>query len=119
MTTVQWKSELLKTQPDLEQPYGGKPSETFLDGVLIWFPLCFLIVWTITKLFQARFAVSILRIPKLVWTASAKHQTKIPCCDCQYFINNSYLKCAVHPITAMTEAAIDCSDFQTNEKNRS
>ena len=33
------------------------------------------------------------------------------CNQCQYFESNPYLKCAVHPISVMTEAAIDCTDY--------
>lgn len=37
--------------------------------------------------------------------------SKIPCRNCRFLSNSSYLKCAVHPTTALTEEAIDCSDY--------
>jgi hypothetical protein len=37
-----------------------------------------------------------------------------PCQRCQYFGPNPYLKCAIHPVTVMTEASADCSDYWPN-----
>jgi hypothetical protein len=34
-----------------------------------------------------------------------------PCYRCQYFSNNLHLRCTVHPVTALTEQAVDCRDF--------
>jgi hypothetical protein len=33
------------------------------------------------------------------------------CQRCRYFCANPYLKCTVHPVTVMTEASSDCSDY--------
>ncbi len=38
------------------------------------------------------------------------------CYRCQYFSNNSYLKCALHPVTAMSEQVVDCRDYCPNSK---
>jgi hypothetical protein len=35
----------------------------------------------------------------------------LPCQRCRYFCANPYLKCTVHPMTVMTEASSDCSDY--------
>lgn len=40
-----------------------------------------------------------------------KPPPKTPCFSCQYFSNNSYLKCALHPETTLTEQAVDCRDY--------
>ncbi len=42
-------------------------------------------------------------------TTQRLHQ--IPCLKCQFFSGSHYLKCALHPTEAMTEAAINCSDY--------
>jgi hypothetical protein len=34
-----------------------------------------------------------------------------PCVTCQFFSNNAYLRCAVHPSVALTEKAINCPDY--------
>ncbi|MDZ8031922.1 MAG: hypothetical protein RMY64_19330 [Nostoc sp. DedQUE08] len=33
------------------------------------------------------------------------------CKKCQFFNNNYFLKCAVHPTTALTKQALNCSDY--------
>jgi hypothetical protein len=35
----------------------------------------------------------------------------VPCRCCRYFSNNAHLKCAIHPVTALTEKAVDCRDY--------
>ena len=36
---------------------------------------------------------------------------KIPCSGCAYFTGDYRLKCTVHPVSALTEEAIDCVDY--------
>jgi hypothetical protein len=36
---------------------------------------------------------------------------RIICSRCQYFNNNNFLKCALHPARVLTEQAIDCIDY--------
>jgi hypothetical protein len=40
------------------------------------------------------------------------------CNNCQYFESNPYLKCSVHPLTVLTEDAIDCIDYTSPQKTR-
>jgi hypothetical protein len=39
-----------------------------------------------------------------------KLPSKIICSRCRYFNDNHFLKCAIHPVTVMTEQAVDCLD---------
>lgn len=39
----------------------------------------------------------------------------IPCKKCRFFSSNPYIKCAVHPCIALTEKAINCSDYLPEE----
>lgn len=41
-----------------------------------------------------------------------KNLHKIPCSKCLYFTGEYSLKCTVNPSTALSEAAIDCRDFE-------
>ncbi len=52
-------------------------------------------------------------IPKQIHQAALdlKCRSKVPCRHCRYFSHNNYLRCSVHPTTAMTEKAIDCQDY--------
>lgn len=46
-----------------------------------------------------------------------KRLNQIPCRNCQFFKENQYLKCAVHPSTVLKEEAINCPDYcPQNEK---
>jgi hypothetical protein len=38
--------------------------------------------------------------------------SRIPCRNCRFLSSSSYLKCAVHPTTALTEEAIACPDYR-------
>jgi hypothetical protein len=38
--------------------------------------------------------------------------SRIPCRNCRFLSNSSYLKCAVHPTSALTEEAIACPDYR-------
>jgi hypothetical protein len=49
--------------------------------------------------------------------ATLKCADKVPCRNCQFFSNNSYLKCAVHPSTVLKDTAIDCSDYRPKTSN--
>ena len=79
------------------------------QGALILIPLCFAGAWAI--------AVAISGMPKAPRQRrlSPKVYSKIPCRDCQFYSNNPYVRCAIRPADAMTEQAIDCSDYSARE----
>jgi hypothetical protein len=37
--------------------------------------------------------------------------SKVPCRRCRYFSDNQFLKCTLHPTTALTGQAVDCRDY--------
>jgi hypothetical protein len=43
---------------------------------------------------------------------------KTLCHSCEYFNNNLYLNCALHPSTVLTDTAVDCIDYCPNSKAR-
>lgn len=45
---------------------------------------------------------------------AVKRLHQIPCSTCQFFTGNYYLKCPVHPKVALSEEAINCSDYYPN-----
>ncbi|AFZ32416.1 hypothetical protein Glo7428_3962 [Gloeocapsa sp. PCC 7428] len=45
-----------------------------------------------------------------------KQLNKIPCSNCRYFSSNPYLKCAVNPKIALTQEAIDCTEYSPQAK---
>lgn len=71
-------------------------------------PLCFVLAW----------GLAILTIWNLVATVRdglkrAQVMHRIPCAECRYFTNSHLLKCPIHPKTALSEAAIGCSDYES------
>jgi hypothetical protein len=70
-------------------------------------PLFALLAWAMVALFLCSLGrtihAGICRLQSL-------HQ--VPCDRCAFFTGDYRLKCTVHPITALSEAAIDCRDFE-------
>lgn len=66
------------------------------------------------------FSVAWLFVFSLIWSTyrtltqgitSVKELHKIPCSTCKFFTGNYQLKCTINPKIALTEQAINCSDF--------
>ncbi|NEN90769.1 MAG: hypothetical protein F6K48_18375 [Okeania sp. SIO3H1] len=43
-----------------------------------------------------------------------KRLHQIPCSRCTFFTGDYRLKCTVHPYNALTETALNCSDYEPN-----
>ena len=72
-------------------------------------PICFIIAWSSIALaiwqVVATFHASV---------AQAQRMHQIPCANCKFFTGDYHLKCPVHPREALSEAAIDCMDFESD-----
>ncbi|AFZ31458.1 hypothetical protein Glo7428_2966 [Gloeocapsa sp. PCC 7428] len=69
--------------------------------------LVFLVVpWAVVVLFLS----AIWQTVYATFT-QAKQMHQIPCAKCQFFTGSYHLKCTVRPNSALTEEAINCSDF--------
>ncbi|MEM0980201.1 MAG: hypothetical protein AAGH78_07985 [Cyanobacteria bacterium P01_H01_bin.58] len=70
-------------------------------------PVCFVLAWTVVGLslwsIWSALRDSVLR---------ARQMHRIPCSQCRYFSGNYALKCPVRPCEALSEAAIDCPDYE-------
>lgn len=70
-------------------------------------PLCFVLAWVLVGLTAWS-----------SWTAvrdgvsKAKQMHQIPCANCQFFTGDYRLKCPVRPVIALSEDAINCSDYE-------
>lgn len=70
-------------------------------------PLCFLFAWSLTLLtFWSLWSAARDGISKV----KTLHQ--IPCAGCQFFTGDYHLKCPVRPMIALSEEAINCSDYE-------
>lgn len=77
---------------------------------LVLVPFCFVMAWVMVGLTLWNLVVA---VRDGVNRATAMH--KIPCPECRYFTNDYRLKCPIHPKIALSESAIDCTDFEALE----
>ncbi len=68
--------------------------------------VCFITAWVVVRLFLWTIWTSVRDSMTYV-----KRRHQIPCSGCHFLTDNNYLKCTVHPASAVTEDAINCSDF--------
>ncbi|HEY9728944.1 MAG TPA: hypothetical protein V6D50_21040 [Chroococcales cyanobacterium] len=101
------QTNAIEEQPVRGQLNGIKPDFSFVyDGAIFLIPMGFIAVWTIFVLMSSD-----------IWTVArhgvltVKNSHQVPCRNCQFFKNNPYLQCAVHPATALTADAANCSDY--------
>ncbi len=71
--------------------------------VCLWFSMILMFVWSALQALKH----GITHLKRL-------HQ--IPCSKCDFFTNDYRLKCTVNPVTACTEKAINCIDFEAKTK---
>jgi hypothetical protein len=82
------------------------------DSIPAYYNLAWLVLMILVTI-SAVVAQVYAYLPKLRRRHSSnldqRHQDN--CHRCQYFHNNLYLKCTIHPGTVLTEESIDCKDF--------
>ncbi len=70
-------------------------------------PVCLIIIW----------ASAVFLLISNVWKfrhngkLTINRFSKVPCCKCQYFDENSYLNCTVNPSIVLTKQALNCPDY--------
>ena len=69
-------------------------------------PLCFVTICALTVLMLW----SIWSAAR-IGIANLKRLQQIPCANCRFFTHDYRIKCTLHPFEALTESAINCSDF--------
>ncbi|MDF5736152.1 MULTISPECIES: hypothetical protein [unclassified Nostoc] len=94
-----------------------KPHQGDIPFVAVFLAhISFMIVWT-SVIFIVSFVCKAVEDPpenaaqdkdEIV---SIKPLEQHPCKNCQFFNNNHYLKCAVHPAIALTQQALNCCDY--------
>ena len=112
MTAFQWILNWFWTEGSSLSTQFYRHGASLLAGIWTghepWLrPICFGAAWVTVLTLGANFFRLFQEGQRRVETL---HQ--IPCADCQYFTNDMHLKCTVHPTIALSEEAIDCSDFQ-------
>lgn len=73
-----------------------------------WLPLvCPVIIWGVLLSF---FLVLLFAVKDGIRQLRRLHQ--IPCDRCRYYTGSQYLKCPVNPVSAFSEEAIHCRDYE-------
>ncbi|MBE9193511.1 hypothetical protein IQ230_24880 [Gloeocapsopsis crepidinum LEGE 06123] len=52
------------------------------------------------------------RVQSHMTTELLSHLNRVPCMHCHFFSTNPYLRCALNPVTVLTQEATDCSDYR-------
>ncbi|MEH2454940.1 hypothetical protein [Nostoc sp.] len=87
----------------------------FLAVLLAHF--CFMIVWE-TVVYIVSYVCKAVEDPREKTVqdkdeiVSIKHFWEHHCKNCQFFNNNHFLNCAVHPSTVLSKQALNCSDYK-------
>ncbi len=115
-TTIAQPQPKFSEAPELSEKQPSQLTETpvFLHES----PIANGAIWVISIDFAV--ILAILAFPFLQELSKSKlrsipfvRDSQIPCRNCRFLSKSSYLKCAVHPTTALTEEAIDCPDYHS------
>lgn len=78
-------------------------------NLFIWITFISIIGWIILEIIREFGTVKIDN--KLMLSFTPKK-----CRSCQFYTQNPYLKCAIHPSIVLTKQANDCSDYYSKHK---
>ncbi|MFN6558839.1 MAG: hypothetical protein RMY28_003415 [Nostoc sp. ChiSLP01] len=113
------QSTLIEVKPiEITHNY-TKPRDGDVPFVAVFLAhVCFMIAWGILVYLVSCFCKALEDPPQNVTQdkdeiVSIKTVQQHPCKKCQFFKNNYYLKCAVHPDIALTKEALNCSDYKS------
>jgi hypothetical protein len=107
------EAKLIETQPSNLLPPSQRSVESpsAMDATFL---ISINLVVILSAIAALTYACIHKRKPPLV---SFKLHYKVPCHRCRYFSNgNPYLKCALHPLTVLTEQVVDCKDYCPDTK---
>jgi hypothetical protein len=105
------EAKSIVTQPSNSLPPSQRGIET-LPTLNTIFP----IVISLTILSLICIPIYICIAKGLQYSFILKPGDRVVCHRCRYFNNNHFLKCALHPVTVLTEQSIDCSDYCPNRQ---
>lgn len=74
--------------------------------------IAFFIILNLALLSAIAIPIYVFIVKRKRASFSFKSSPKVICHRCQYFSDNRYLKCALHPVTVLTEETVDCADHR-------
>jgi len=81
---------------------------------LFFAPIFLMVLWAIAAVI---FPSNVRKRPQNV-TLNNSPLKQVPCKNCQFFKDNHYLNCAVHPSIVLTKQALNCSDYLPNSSTK-
>jgi hypothetical protein len=75
--------------------------------------LCPVMIWSVLMTFILSLMVALEDAIKQL-----RRMHQIPCSRCQFYTGSPYLKCPIHPISALSEEALNCRDFEPTTYNQ-
>ncbi|WP_335022941.1 hypothetical protein [Nostoc sp.] len=112
------QSSLIEANPTGITHHDTKPYDGDIPFVAVLLAhLCFIIVWGIVGYIVSYVCKAVEDPPENAAQdkdeiVSIKHFWEHPCKNCRFFNNNHFLNCAVHPSTALSKQALNCSDYK-------
>ena len=77
-------------------------------GFLLWMFVLYAGSWTLLQVFHWSIATLMTKKTRSLFVFSFFQS---PCRKCQFFDENNYLNCAVHPSVVLTNQAVNCPDY--------
>lgn len=74
--------------------------------------IAFFIILNLALLSAIAIPIYVFMVKRKRASFGLKPSPKVICHRCQYFSDNRYLKCALHPVTVLTEETVDCVDHR-------
>ena len=74
--------------------------------------IAFFIILNLALLSAIAIPIYVFMVKRKRASFGFKPSPKVICHRCQYFSDNRYLKCALHPVTVLTEETVDCADHR-------
>jgi len=74
--------------------------------------IAFFIILNLALLSAIAIPIYVFMVKRKQASFGFKPSPKVICHRCQYFSDNRYLKCALHPVTVITEETVDCADHR-------
>jgi hypothetical protein len=109
--TQRWESN---NQIEISPSASPMPETSFPSGEILLVPISFAtVVWML--LFAMHF--NLWKSVRNRMGSLQKNRHQLPCTNCQYFKNNPYLKCAVHPDRVLKSEATNCPDYWAYESS--
>lgn len=97
-----------QSETDTIAPNTAIQTNNSMYGFLLWMLVLYAGSWTLLQVFHRFIAIVMTTKTRSLFVFSFFQS---PCRKCQFFNENNFLNCAVHPSVVLTNQAVNCSDY--------